>query len=63
MWGTDDTYDKDVFGNRPCDSQGNLDGRDVFGNEPKDVWGNPQSVWQSESGGSLGDLYGWMYDF
>lgn len=60
---TYDTYDNDVLGNRPSDSQGNLDGRDVFGNEPKDVWGNPQSVYQSDTCGSVGVLYDWMYDF
>lgn len=49
MRDTDYTYDRDVFGNRPSDGQGNLDGRDVLGIDPKDIWGNPQTVRRNES--------------
>lgn len=62
MWSTDDTNDKDIFGNRPSDVHGGIDGQDVFGHEPSDAWGDPMPIEHDESRGELGHLFGWMFE-
>ena len=56
MWGTGDTFDKDIVGNRPSDVFGNTSGTDSFGNADADVWGNDTTI-----GDTLSDVADWFF--
>ena len=49
MFETGDTFDNDIFGNRPGDVYGNTPG-DVYGNGPSDVFGNDTTIGDAISG-------------
>ncbi|WP_254511292.1 hypothetical protein [Anatilimnocola floriformis] len=61
MFGTEDSNDRDIFGNRPNDIWGNTPG-DVHGSPPSDVWGSPLDIDHGDSFvDSVIDLLGGLF--